>query len=289
MQVKGREARARIAAIIDLERYPIDRPRSPAFDALVSRCLDELSQDGCCVLDGFIRPGSVARMVREATSLAPLAHRSMERHTPYFTPDESGLPAGHPRRTFQNRTNGFVCYDLIPANSDLRELFFSDPLSDFLAAAFGRTALFRYADPLAAMPINAMQPGDTFPWHFDTNEFTVTVVIQPAVSGGVFEYVPNIRSSEDERYEAVQAVLAGAGEGVRRLALKPGDVQLFKGRFTLHRVTAVGGECLRLVAIPSWSTMPGMVGKPYRTKEIYGRLSSAHLSSDQARGDSLAD
>ena len=260
MQVKDGQARAHIAAIIDLERYPIDRPRSPAFDALVTRCLDELSQDGCCVLEGFIRPGSVARMVREATSLAPLAHRSTERHTPYFTPDKPGLPVSHPRRTFQNRTNGFVCYVLTPANSDLRELFFSRSLG-----------------------------GDAFPWHFDTNEFTVTVVIQPAESGGVFEYVPNIRSTEDERYEAVQAVLAGAGEGVRRLALKPGDVQLFKGRFTLHRVTAVGGERLRLVAIPSWSTMPGMVGKPYRTKEIYGRLSSAHLSSDQARGDNLAD
>jgi len=162
-------------------------------------------------------------------------------------------------------------------------------LTEFLAAAFGQTALFRYADPLAAMPINAMRSGDTFPWHFDTNEFTVTVVIQPAESGGVFEYVPNIRSCEDERYEAVEAVLAGANEDVRRLALKPGDVQLFMGRFTLHRVTAVSGERLRLVAIPSWSTIPGMIGKPYRTKEIYGRLSPAHLSSDQARGDRLED
>ena len=67
MQAKDIDGRARIATIIDLERYPIDRPRSPAFDALVTRCLDELSGDGCCVLDGFIRPGSVARMAREAT------------------------------------------------------------------------------------------------------------------------------------------------------------------------------------------------------------------------------
>jgi len=124
MQVKDKEAHARLATIIDLERYPIDRPRSPAFRALVKRCLDELSDDGCCVLDGFIQPGSVARMASEAGGLAPLAHRSRERHTPYFTPDTPDLPAGHPRRTFQSRTNGFVCYDLIPANSDLRALFF---------------------------------------------------------------------------------------------------------------------------------------------------------------------
>jgi hypothetical protein len=289
MQVANEGTGARIATIVDLERYPIDQPLSPAFRALVSRCLDRLAEDGCCVLKGFIRPESVARMVREGEHLAPLAHRSSERHTPYFTPDEPNLPRDHPRRTFQSRTNGFVCYDLIPPRSDLHALFMFDPLTDFLCAAFDQTALYRYADPLAAMPINAMGPGDTFPWHFDTNEFTVTVVIQPAEAGGVFEYVPNIRSCEDERYEAVQAVLAGVDDGVRRLALEPGDVQLFKGRFTLHRVTEVGGGRLRLVAIPSWSTIPDMIGKPYRTQEIYGRLSPAHLSGAQDRTDSLAD
>lgn len=289
MQGSDGTDRERIATIVDLERYPIDRPGAPAFEALVSRCLDELSEDGCCVLERFIRPRSVARMVREGEGLAPQAHRSGESHTPYFTPDEPDLPETHPRRAFQKRTNGFVCYDLIPPDSDLRALFAFGPLTEFLRAAFGQTALYRYADPLAAMPINVMRAGDAFPWHFDTNEFTVTVVIQPAEAGGVFEYVPNIRDSADECYEAVAAVLAGTGEEVRRLALKPGDVQLFKGRFTLHRVTEVRGAGLRLVAIPSWSTVPGMVGKPFRTQEIYGRLSPAHVSEQQARADDLAD
>jgi hypothetical protein len=289
MQGSQSTRRERIATIVDLERYPIDQPGSPKFAALVSRCLDELSDDGCCVLKRFIQPRSVARMAREGEDLAPRAHRSNESHNPYFTPDEPDFPEGHPRRVFQRRTNGFVRYDLIPPGSDLRALFAFDPLTEFLRAAFGQTALYRYADPLAAMPINVMRPSDAFPWHFDTNEFTVTVVIQPAEAGGVFEYVPNIRNSADERYEAVAAVMAGADDEVRRLALEPGDVQLFKGRFTLHRVTEVRGAGLRLVAIPSWSTVPDMVGKPFRTREIYGRLSPAHSSAHQARADDLAD
>jgi hypothetical protein len=74
MQGSDGTDRERIATIIDLERYPIDRPGAPAFEALVSRCLDELSEDGCCVLGSFIRPRSVARMVREGEDLAPQAH-----------------------------------------------------------------------------------------------------------------------------------------------------------------------------------------------------------------------
>ena len=33
-----------------------------------------------------------------------------------------------------------------------------------------------------------------FTWHFDTNDFAVTVLVQPADEGGIFEFVPQIRS-----------------------------------------------------------------------------------------------
>ena len=32
-----------------------------------------------------------------------------------------------------------------------------------------------------------------FPWHFETNNFTITLGIQSADEGGLFEYAPNIR------------------------------------------------------------------------------------------------
>ena len=278
-----------LGSVVDLDSYPIHETDAGTFHALIERCRDELASDGCCVLEGFIRPDSLARVVSEAERLAPRAHRSEARHNCYFSEDDPTLPTDHPRRMFQTRTNGFVCSDLIEPDSDLRLLFDHPSTTDFVTAAFGKDVLFKYADPLANMPINAMRPGDQFPWHFDTNEFTVTIVLQAAEEGGVFQYAPNIRSSEDEGLEAVSAVLAGGREGVKDLKLEPGDVQLFLGRYTLHRVTRVEGRRQRFVAIPSWANQPGMVGQPRRTLDIYGRLTEAHTRQETARTDGLID
>ena len=46
-----------------------------------------------------------------------------------------------------------------------------------------------------------MDPGHYFPWHFDGNEFTLSILIQKAEKGGVFEYVQDLRSPEDENFE----------------------------------------------------------------------------------------
>ena len=48
---------------------------------------------------------------------------------------------------------------------------------------------FRYADPLADVIVNAAWEGNGFPWHFDTNNFTVTPALQNA-EWGVFSNMP---------------------------------------------------------------------------------------------------
>ena len=57
----------------------------------------------------------------------------------------------------------------------------------------------------------------------------------------MFEFVPNIRRPEAENFEHVAHVLDGGRDGVRHLDLVPGDLQLFAGRFSLHRVTQIEG------------------------------------------------
>ncbi|MDH3689862.1 MAG: hypothetical protein OEU36_10330 [Gammaproteobacteria bacterium] len=278
----------RINKVIDLDRYPIHVPQSEGFAKLVCDCVEQLADDGCRVIEGFLRPGAVARLAQQAEALTPLAHRSDIQHNPYFSPDDETFPIDHPRRHFQWRNNGFVCTDLIPAESELWTIFNLAAMTEFVQQAFSKKQLFQYEDPLAQMPINTMRPGDQFPWHFDTNEFTVTIVLQVADEGGLFEYAPNIRSTDDENYEAVATVLAGDKSLVNRVVLNEGDIQLFTGRFTLHRVTQVAGKRNRHVAIPSWAAAPEMIGQPHRTKQIYGRLTEAHHQA-MMRGDVLAD
>ena len=72
-----------------------------------------------------------------------------------------------------------------------------------------------------------------------------------ADEGGLFEYAPNIRA-DSENFTAVRAVLDGDSDLVRSLALESGDLQIFKGRYSLHRVTPCRGPTPRDVAIFSY-------------------------------------
>ena len=44
--------------VIDLERYPLDRPGSGPWGALVRHCTEALQRDGLFNLPGFLRPGA---------------------------------------------------------------------------------------------------------------------------------------------------------------------------------------------------------------------------------------
>jgi predicted 2-oxoglutarate/Fe(II)-dependent dioxygenase YbiX len=132
------------------------------------------------------------------------------------------------------------------------------------------------------------EEGNGFPWHFDTNNFTVTLAIQNAESGGAFEYAPNIRAG-GENFEEVSRVLAGTSNKVKTLNLEPGDLQLFRGRYSLHRVAPLTGNRPRYVAIFSYVDQPDMVGAPERTKQLYGKVLPIHYERAGLRADAYLD
>lgn len=118
------------------------------------------------------------------------------------------------------------------------------------------------------------------------------MLTQEAQAGGVFEYCPNIRSAHDERFDDVRDVLHGRGERMtRRLPLQPGDLQLFMGRYSLHRVSPVQGEVARHSAIFAYSERPGVIGSVARTRQLFGRVLPEHLAAEgrAVRGDQLLD
>jgi hypothetical protein len=73
------------------------------------------------------------------------------------------------------------------------------------------------------------------------------------------------------------------------LNLEPGDLQLFKGRYSLHRVAPLKGHRPRYVAIFSYVDQPDMVGAPERTRQLYGRTLPIHHERAGQRGDALID
>ncbi|MFD2416368.1 HalD/BesD family halogenase [Amycolatopsis pigmentata] len=273
---------------VDTEKYPLTEPGGAAWRELVDRTRAELREVGCSVLKDFIRPESQDLLRTECAALAPYAHTKVERVNAYNIALDAPLPDGHPGRTVMERGNAFVARDRIPATTIIQQLYTRPVFQRFVADCFGLPELHELADPLAGLTINVIAPGRAHPWHFDTNEFTVSLLTQEADGGGRFEYCPNIRSAASENLDGVRAVLAGESASMVRLDLRPGDLQLFRGRYSLHRVTAVEGTTARHSAIFAYSRSPGVIGSPERTRQLFGRVLPEHLA-EAVRGDELLD
>jgi hypothetical protein len=273
---------------VDTDRYPVDAA-GLARDALIAQLRLELDKCGCAVVKRFVRAERIPELVAECDRVAGRGHRNFNCTNPYFTTDRPELPATHPLRQFYDRSNAFVPADNFGPQSIIRAIYEWPAFARFVQATLGEQRFYRYADPLADVIVNLAEAGNGFPWHFDTNNYTVTLAIQNAESGGDFEYSPHLRSATDENYAGVTAVLDGDKRLIRSLRLEPGDLQIFKGRYSLHRVTALSGARPRYVAIFSFAEEPDMVGSPERTRQLYGRVLPVHLARAGLRADALID
>ncbi len=279
-------------ALLNYQSYPIDNTDNEARRAVIDRCRRSLVADGCAVIKGFLSEKGLGQLLEEAVERKPKAYFSSSKSTNvYFSDDDPSLPRHHPRRIFLERSNGFVSSDNFGEETASRRLYRWPALTRFIADCLGKDHLYVYDDPVSNMIVNVGRPGTCFNWHFDTNEFTITMLLNAAESGGFFEYVPNLRSAQDECYADVRKVLEGDRSRVIHLDLMPGDLQLFLGRFSLHRVTKNTGSTDRLLLIMSYAERPGMIGSLHRTKELYGKVTPAHIRAERkrVRNDALMD
>jgi hypothetical protein len=171
-------------------------------------------------------------------------------------------------------------------------LFRSRDLARFIADTLDVATLYCYADPLAGLTANILEPGQQFAWHFDTNDFAVTLLVDEADEGGLFEYVPGARTADDENFEAIQRILEGSAESVHTLDLRAGDMQIFRGRHSLHRVTRVPAHANpRHAAIFAYTQEPGVIGRLERTRQLFGRALTEHEAAERerVRADALID
>ena len=275
------------ADLIDLDRYPINIEGDDR-NSLVSETRAKLVYDGCAVIKGFLSDEGVSALASEADSVSTKGHRSFNRTNAYFTKDNPKLPDDDPRRAFFDRSNNFIAADNFPLSGPLRSIHDYPAFDPFIQDCLQEEKFFRYADPLADVIVNMADAGNGFPWHFDTNNFTVTLAIQNAEVGGAFEYAPNIRVG-GENFSEVRKVLDGTSDNVSTLDLEPGDLQIFRGRNSLHRVAPLTGTTPRYVAIFSYVEEENMVATPERCKQLYGRALPIHYELAGLRADEFID
>ena len=286
--------------LIENSSYPRDgrdRPASElshaAYWTAVQQARAGLRADGCALLKNFVTPAAVRWLNDEIVAAKPKTHFSTQVINPYFHTDvDPDFGDDHPVNTFTERSSGFIPGDAWPPVCAMDTLFRAPQVCRLLADCLEIDELHCYDDPLAGLTANILDPGQQFPWHFDTNDFAVTVLVQPADEGGLFEFVPAVRSADDEGFEKVGALLRGGRDGVHTLDLQPGDLQIFRGRYSLHRVTRVAPSSRpRHAAIFAYTRQPGVIGRVLRTRQLFGRVLAEHEEAERrrVRDDDLLD
>ncbi|WP_440909795.1 HalD/BesD family halogenase [Candidatus Pelagibacter sp.] len=275
--------------IINLNEYPINQTNSDEYKKLIDKNKKLLDQDGCCVLPNFIKTQSLFKMKEEVERNLNKIYWTKDSHNPYFTKDDPELSKDHPKRIFTFRESGYLNSDDLETDSDLDTLYESDEMLKFVSDSLGVYPLYKWADPLGKNPYSVMHEDHYFPWHFDGNEFTLSILIQKADKGGLFEYSQDLRNENNENFDEVTKVLRGDRKTVKSLDLKPGDLQIFKGRFSMHRVTKIEGKTSRYIALPTYVKDPYRVNKPEHSKQVYGKALPIHFERNNTKVDGLID
>lgn len=257
--------------VIDLKRFPLDRPQSAEWNQLVQRCRNELAQEGMYNLNGFLLPDIAART---AETLAPRFQTEgflHERdHNIYFRDQIDGLATDHPALARFRTSNHTLCADQL-GPSALTRLYEWPAFRQFLAATMQIPELHTMQDPLARINVMSYVEGQALNWHFDRSEFTTTLLLQAPEIGGEFLYRTDLRSDDNPNYDGVARLLAGEDPDQRSLTLSPGTLNVFRGKNTPHRVADVVGDTARIIAVFSFFDRPGVTFSDAEREGFYGR------------------
>lgn len=265
------ESKFDMGKVINLVQYPIETPEAGGFQQLIARCRQQLAANGACELPGFLTDQGLKLLISESQALSKKAYFNRLVGNAYLEATDPNLPDDHPRRQTEPTSLGVIAYDEYPKSALLRRIYEYQPLMDLVMAVLQLKSIHRYADPMGGLNLSVMGPGDYLRWHFDQTDFVTSLSIQVSEEGGDFEFVPRVRSRDDECYEEVGKVLTGKHPGVQRIANQPGTLLLFKGRDSIHRVTTIKGHQPRLMGLFAYDERPGVVSTDHLRQIRYGR------------------
>jgi len=259
--------------LINLERYPLHQLESVAGQQLVTQCIDDLQRDGMFTLKEFMRgkvidailPGLLQKFKQESFTHS-------RQHNIYFDDDIDDVAADHPALARVETINHTLCGDQLA--EPLRQIYLWSGLIEFLARVMRKPDLYPMDDPLACANVMGYYEGEGLNWHFDRSEFTTTLLLQSPRQGGDFQYRQDLRSEQDPNYEGIARLLRDEDAQVRTLKLGAGDLNVFKGKNTAHRVTPAVGNLARVVTVFSYYETPGRVFSDAENLGFYGRTNS---------------
>jgi hypothetical protein len=154
----------------------------------------------------------------------------------------------------------------------VQRLYCWDGLTRFIADVLELDELHRVLDPIFNCNLSIAGDGDSHHWHFDSNDFVVSLLLQRSEAGGNFEFAPYIRSETDENYPGVADVLRGARDRVKSVRVEPGTLVLFCGKYSVHRVSPVQGSRKRVIALFSYDKRPDKMFSDESALRVFNRV-----------------
>ena len=260
--------------VINLEAYPIVDHANPARTALIQRLKAELDEKQYVSLPDFIRPKAIEKAVADAEAARPHAYHNSSRRNCYLQrTGDPALPDDHPRNIMMDASTRMLAYDRIPEDCPIKTLYHWEPVRQMVAEIVGSEKLYDNEDPCQPANLLCYEKGDRSAWHFDSvNAFTMTLMLQAPEAGGDFEMVPNTRSDDDQNFDYVRKVVTGkCPQDAVSVAREAGSLCIFRGCNSLHRVSPVEGDVIRVMGVFVYETEPGVVGDPEVNATVYGR------------------
>lgn len=252
--------------LIDRTTHPIDDP------AYAAECRAHLDRDGALVLRGFFTNDFVQSVRNEAAGREGEGYFASKTHNIWLTPRDDEFGADHIFNRQIASSKGLLADDQVATTSALRAVYDSNSVRQFIAEVVGVDEVHPYADDLSSINVHFHRDGEELGWHFDNSSFAITTLITPPDDGGVFEYVPDLRNADagDQNFEGVADAVDNR-TNVHALDFEPGDLVLFRGRNSMHRVTPSRGSTTRVLIVFAFNTDAG-IGLSESAKEtFYGR------------------
>lgn len=254
---------------IDTDRYDLDDLEFSEW------CRAQLEINGALVLPGFFTEQMIYEVLADSVPRIDEAFFTTNvTHNVYLTPPDDQLADDHVFNRQVISTKGCLAHDQVPSASPLRTVYESDRFRRFMAHVLDIESVHSYADNVSGINVHFHLDEQELGWHFDNSAFAVTALMQAPESGGVFEYVPNLRDADanDLNFDGVEAVLdETVPDRIRTLEFDPGALVMFRGRNSMHRVTPSRGSIPRVLVVFAYNTEPGIGLSESAKLTFYGR------------------
>ena len=234
---------------------------------------NQLNSTGALVLKDFFSQAFVEGVRAQSADRETEAFFANSTHNVWLTPPDPSLGGDHVFNRQIVSTKGLLADDQVPTDSPLRAVYDDPEFRSYIAEVVGVGTIYPYADSLSSINVHFHRDGEELGWHFDNSSFAVTTLIQTPKTGGTFEYVKDLRDAEadDQNFAGVTKAIDERA-GVEVLAFGPGDLVLFRGRNSMHRVTPSSGDRTRILVVFAFNTEPDIGLSESAKQTFYGRV-----------------